>query len=622
MTTHPTYLVADLFCGAGGSSSGARRALRAAGADMDLVAVNHWPVAVATHQLNHPEARHHCVDLDSARPEALVPEGRLDLLMASPECTHHSRARGGKPVSDQRRMSAWHVQRWASVLDVRCILVENVAEFRDWGPLLPSGKPDPAAKGLYFQAWVQALWGMGYVVDWRLLNAADFGDATTRVRFFLQARRDGLAIRWPEPSHARAGTPDLFGSRPRWRAARDVIDWDRPGGSLFDRRRPLSVKTRIRIARGLERFGGTLAPMYVALLDLPDAVPTPAPAAADEAPSPFVSPFRNHTAPRGPDDPLPTIVASNGSGGMSVVTPTAEPFVMANRANNVPRSVDEPTATMTTTPGGGGLYVIEPTAEPFVLGQQSGSIPRDTAEPLPTIATAGAVSLIEPSLIQYYGNSGVRPVGDPVPAIATRCHFGLCQPLVVPYGPRADARPVDQPLHTVTTKDRLAVAEPFLVPQFGERDGQSPRVRDVEAPLPAVTSHGAGCLVEPVVITTDQTGGNGIYARPACEPLPTLSTNLRLGVAEPTATPCGPDVDPRRLVDIDGVPHVLDIRFRMLSNRELARAMGFDDDEVEYEFTGNVGEVTRQIGNAVPVNTAAALVRSILVDGVAVEAVA
>jgi DNA (cytosine-5)-methyltransferase 1 len=139
-------LIADLFCGAGGSTSGAMRAVRAMGRRAEVVAVNHWDLAIATHTQNHPEARHHCVNLDAARPEDIVPEGRLDLLMASPECTHHSRARGGKPVIDQMRMSAWHVQRWASTLDVRCILVENVAEFREWGPVTVSGRPDPAGR--------------------------------------------------------------------------------------------------------------------------------------------------------------------------------------------------------------------------------------------------------------------------------------------------------------------------------------------------------------------------------------------------------------------------------------------------------------------------------------------
>lgn len=256
MSSGRHYRVVDLFCGAGGSSTGALRAIDALGGELDLVAVNHWAVAIATHAKNHPRARHYCVNLDAARPEDLVPEGALDLLLASPECVFFSRARGGKPVHDQGRMSAWHVQRWASTLDIRCILVENVPEFQFWGPLLPSGKPDPTKRGVYFEAWVQALWGMGYEVGWKLLNAADYGDATTRTRFFLQARKDGQPIRWPEPSHSPTGSDDLFGAAKRWRAAREVIDWTRPGASLLDRKRPLSLKTRLRIARGLQKFGG------------------------------------------------------------------------------------------------------------------------------------------------------------------------------------------------------------------------------------------------------------------------------------------------------------------------------------------------------------------------------
>jgi len=272
VTDNRVYRVADLFAGAGGSSSGAARAIAAMGGEIDLVAVNHWNVAIATHTANHPKARHYCVNLDAARPEDLVPEGYLDLMMASPECVHFSRARGGKPVSDQTRMSAWHVQRWASNLDVRCILVENVAEFVTWGPLV-EGHPDPKRKGAYFQAWIQSLWAMGYTVDWKLINAADFGDATTRTRFFLQARKDGLPIRWPTASHSATGSADLLGHQRRWRAARDVIDWAVPGRSILTRKKPLSEKTRRRIARGLIRFGGKLAPLYVRLLDLEETPP-------------------------------------------------------------------------------------------------------------------------------------------------------------------------------------------------------------------------------------------------------------------------------------------------------------------------------------------------------------
>ncbi len=335
-------LIADLFCGAGGSSTGAMRAVKSLGCSAELVCVNHWPVAIATHSRNHPDARHHCIDLDAARPEQLVPEGVLDLLMASPECVFFSRARGGKPVNDQRRMSAWHVQRWASALDIRCILVENVPEFLDWGPLRPDGRPDRTRRGDYFQAWVKALRAMGYAVDWRLLNAADYGDATTRTRLFVQARKDGVPIRWPEPTHSPTGETDLFGDRPRWRAAREVIDWTNPGRSLFARKRPLSLKTRLRIARGLSRFGGPLAPLYISLLDLPEDAPEAAPSVPAQ---PFVSAQRNHTNARGADEPLPTITAASGSGGMALVEPVAAPFTLGKTENSVARPVSRPLPT-------------------------------------------------------------------------------------------------------------------------------------------------------------------------------------------------------------------------------------------------------------------------------------
>jgi len=580
MSERRAFLVADLYCGAGGSSSGAARAIRAMGADIDLVAINHWDLAIATHSRNHPAARHYCVDLDAARPEEIVPEGRLDLLMASPECVFFSRARGGKPVHDQRRMSAWHVQRWSSALDVRCILVENVPEFQFWGPLLPSGRPDPEGRGLYFQAWVQALWGMGYQVDWRLLNAADYGDATTRVRFFLQARKDGLSIRWPEPTHAADGPDAMFGRRQRWRSAREVIDWDNPGASLLTRKRPLSVKTRLRIARGLARFGGPLAAAYIDLLDLPpeDAAVIRA-GAGDGQAGAFVSPFRRNGHGRAVGEPLPTITASNGGGGMSLV---------------------------------------EPTAEPFILGQQRCGAPRSVAAPVPPVCADGAIAIVDPSLIPYYGTGVAALVDVPVPTVTTRARFGLCRPLVVPYGPKAEARDVGQPLPTVMTRDRLAVAtptvDPFLVPHFGERPGQAPRVHAVEKPMPAVTSHGAGALVEPLIVKCNHGDGGG-WGREIGEPLPTVTASRRgLAVVTPDVEQVETgQVDGRPVVLIDGEPHLLDIRFRMLTNRELARAMSFDDDN-EYEFVGNVGQVTRQIGNAVPVRVAEALVRAIL-DG-------
>jgi DNA (cytosine-5)-methyltransferase 1 len=682
-----TYRIADLFCGAGGSSTGAIRAIESLGGNVELVAVNHWHTAIATHSRNHPHARHYCVNLDAARPEDLVPEGSLDLLMASPECTFFSRARGGKPISDQQRMSAWHVQRWASTLDITRILVENVPEFVTWGPVdTQTGKPIQERKGSYFIAWINALVGMGYAVDYRLINAADYGGATTRTRFFLQARKDDKPIRWPEPTHSQTGSSDMFGELKKWRAAREIIDWHNPGGSLLGRKRPLSLKTRLRIARGLRRFGGTLAPLYIRLLDLP---------AEDEAAflgseaggqvGAFTFANRNNNVPKSLDEPVPTATTSTG-GGVGIVTPTAEPFVMSRFSNETSKSTDAPLPTVV---GRGAGYLVAPIAEPFVLGQQSGSVPRSTDDPLSTVATDGAIALVEPtaeafvigqhgnavpksvdepiptvctiariSLIQpmltsYYGASeDAQSVESPVPTITTHARHGLCSPLIVPYGPSTEARSADEPLPTILTKDRLGVCEPvaepfimgkqsspsyrpvtepiptitteaasylvspFIVPQFGEAEGQRPRVHDVEDPLPAVTSHGAGALVEPTVVQIDHGSGWGTAVRSIDEPLATIVTKQNLAIAEPTLEPCeqGAEVDPRRLVMVEGKPYLLDIRFRMLNNRELARAMGLPDGERKYEFAGTSTEITKQIGNMVEVNTAMALVLAILGD--------
>ena len=550
--TKHTYLVADLFCGAGGTSTGATKAVEESGREIDLVAVNHWQVAVETHKLNHPEARHYVQDLDGADPEMLVPEGRLDLLMASPECRHFSRARGGKPMKDQSRMNPWIVHRWLTALNVRCLLVENVPEFTSWGPLDDNGRPDPERKGTYFEEWVRSLWGLGYDVQWRMLNAADFGEATTRTRFFLQARNDGQPIHWPEPSHAKAGDASLMEELPRWRGAREIIDWSNPGRSLLDdpkyKKRPLSEKTRRRIARGLQRFGGPLAPLYIRLLDLPDE--------GDYMDAEL--------------DGVPDVVTFHGS----------------NRQNTAPRGVDDPIPTATTW-GNGGCYMVQAEAEPFTLGQQSGGAPRTTDDPIATVAAAGAISLLRPIVTEYYTNGHSRSVDEPVSSVTTKQRHGLTTPVVVRVsqtgGNGSYVREVSEPLPTITTRNDMYVVTPeahaYVVPNFGERDGQEPRVHDVDEPMPTVTSRGAGNLVSPMLAET-----SGEYA----------------------------EVDPRRVVSMNGQPYLLDIRYRMLQNPELARAMGFSDEESTYEFVGNVTEVTKQIGNAVPVRLAAALVKAVL----------
>lgn len=270
-----TYKIADLFCGAGGTSAGAVEAVHHLGHTPSLTAINHWPRAIETHTANHPGARHLCTGIDSVNPRDLFAEGELDLLWASPECTHHSRARGGRPMSDQSRATAWCVTRWAEALRPPVILIENVPEFVEWGPIGSNGLPLQSRKGETFEAWKNALRSLGYKVDHRILCAADYGDPTTRTRLFVQAVRGRRKIVWPEATHA--AFPDLLATRP-WRTAADsVIDWTLPAPPISKRKRPLAPRTMQRIREGLAKFGGEafLVAMEHGGRTLPASLPMP-----------------------------------------------------------------------------------------------------------------------------------------------------------------------------------------------------------------------------------------------------------------------------------------------------------------------------------------------------------
>lgn len=510
-------LVADLFCGAGGTSTGARRALEAHGLAMRLVALNHWNVALETHRRNHPDAKHILVNIYNTKPREAVPGGRLDLLMASPTCTFWSRARGGKPISREQRfgrMTPTQVIRWCTELRVRVLLVENVPEFVFWGPIdRESGRPSRNKRGAYFRAWIRKLRRLGFHVQWSILNAADYGDATTRERFFLIARSDRRQIHWPLPTHSRDGAVDLYGAGgKRWRAAREIIDWSIPGKSIFSRKRPLSQKTLARIYAGAVKF---------------------------RWPEPFLVILRQHMDVRSIHEPLPTICASGTHIGL------AQPLIVRtamHRSNSkCVRSAEEPIPTVTTD---GGLGLVEP----FVLPQHGGGVAREVSTPLPTITTDGAHALIAP----YHGMSKARSVEAPLPTQTTRDRFGLVMP-VTHDDDSQRARSIEEPIPTVTGAARGELA--FIAAAFGERSGQTPRVHNIEEPTPTICAKGRVQLVE-------------------------------------------------------GVDQSFDILFRMLQPHELAAAMGFND-ESRYEFAGTKTEITMQIGNAVPVNTAAALVGSI-----------
>lgn len=384
-------IAADLFCGAGGSSTGLVRAARLRSVGLDLLAVNHWRVAVDTHTKNHPWARHLCADLSTVDPNKAIPGGKLDLLIASPECTHHSNARGGKPCSDQSRASAWHVLHWAERLSPGRILIENVREFAGWGPLGADGRPDKTRKGETFLAFIGALRSLGYNVEWRVLNSADYGDATDRKRLFVQASRSG-ALTWPEPTHAG-----------HWRPAREIIDWDLKGESIFTRSRPLAPRTLDRIEVGLRKFGG----------------------------EPFIAVLRGTKSSQSGawakpmNQPLGTISA----GGIHAAL--CEPFIVQvahqGSDNSRVRRVDDP---LPTIPAGhrGELAICEPFLIPM---EHSGRQPvRSMGKPLPTITTAkgGSFGLCEPFITKYYSSSkSAHSVNKPLDTITAKARFALVQ---------------------------------------------------------------------------------------------------------------------------------------------------------------------------------------------------
>ncbi len=464
---------ADLFCGAGGTSTGLALAAEAMGLDLRLTAVNHWEVAVDTHAANHPWARHMRTALEGLKPSRAVPGGALDLLVASPECTHHSIARGGRPMCDQSRASAWHVLHWCQELYVKNLIMENVPEFTSWGPLGRNGRPMRRKAGHTFQAFVVALKSLGYCVEWKIITCADHGDATTRRRFFLQARR-GRRPRFPQQTHAENAHADMFGAKlPPWRAARDIIDWSIPGHSVFltaddvraaglGIRRPLAEKTIARICAGVSRFWGELAEPFLVRLRGSGAGQVSASAMPVSAPVPTLTSGGEHVGlcrpflvryNRGDERvydagrPVP-VIDTNPRYGL------LQPLILPQDAEGAIRPVSDAIPTITAT----GAHAL---LQPFILATgQTGGGPRTAglSTPLSTIVSKAEHCLVEPFIVEYYGTGGPVRVDEPLRTVTANDRFGLCRPVAAEIGGR---RCLVDILFRMLTPAELAAAHSF-----------------------------------------------------------------------------------------------------------------------------------------------------------------
>ena len=668
-------LIIDCFAGGGGASLGIEMAL---GRSPDI-AINHDPDAIAMHAANHPTTLHLTENIWKVDPDAVLrgvaqgrdvpvnPETRLphvSLLHASPDCRHHSKAKGGAPVSRSVRGLADVILVWARLTLPDVITLENVEEWQDWGPLREDGKPCPERKGLDFRRWCRELGRLGYTMDWRELRAFKFGAPTIRKRLYFVARRDGLPIWWPLPTRDRPDSEGVTsGALKPWRTAAEIIDWHLPCPSIFLTReeakarglkvvRPLAAKTMSRVARGFKRY----------VLDRAE---------------PFIVGFA-HGDSRGRrafgvDEPHRTVSTSGTEHGV------VAPLVAVNRFDSDGRAVDEPLSTVTANsfikrPGAGGpLGVLAPLLS--YAQQGGGNRPADAPHHTICANAKDQNQVIAPHLMT------MRNSGKPHTA-------------------------ADEPAHTVTAGGAgLSAVAGYLVPRYGERPGQEPRSRSIEVPAPAIVPDGNGGSLAAAFLAQHNTDMVGHEARApistivskACTQAPVMgylaslqNNTTRGGPAEPVGTvlananhhafvlphltayygssdepgstadepmrtatgkarfahveaealapPFGPEHEARaRQVaaflraegvwdgrEADGEPSpfvmvgpfvVVDIGMRMLTARELARAQGFPES---YDLSAG-GRLTdtaqrHKIGNSVCPDVMNAILRANLVD--------
>jgi DNA (cytosine-5)-methyltransferase 1 len=646
-------LIVDSFAGGGGASTGIEMAL---GRSPDF-AINHDPEALALHAANHPHTVHLSKNVWHVDPLEIVNGAPVGLAWFSPDCKHFSKAKGGKPVKRHIRDLAWVVVHWAKRVRPRVIMLENVEEFRDWGPITAEGKPCPDRKGQTFQAWMAELKRLGYRVEWRELRACDYGAPTIRKRLFLIARRDGRAIVWPEPTHGKPTDPDVIAGRKLpWRTAAEIIDWSLPCPSIFLTKeegrkvgcnRPLADATMARIAKGVKRYVLDAAKPFIVSVahgysggrreyPLEEPIGTVTSGGISHGVVvPHVSYAQQGGRVRSAEDPLHTVTASTKDQN-TVVAPILAPHVMTMRSAQKPHNgADEPTHTITA--GGAGLSLVAP--QLVGCGGRAGqSRPRGLDEPMHTATAKADTCLTAAHLTKFNTGATGSDAEAPVPTV-TAAHSEYHPGGAVPLGLVAasivkqnfGSKPcsaVDEPLHTVTTQgNRHQLTAAFLAQHNTGVVGHT-----VEAPLSTVTAGGDRGMSQQAVVSAGMLNLRGSDRRGADvdAPLNTVtgggthaaevrafllkyygSTEDGQGVEDPLHTVTAL---PRfGLVTIEGeLYEIADIGMRMLKARELYRAQGFPDTyRIDIEFNGRPlpqSSQTRMCGNSVCPPMARALV--------------
>lgn len=401
-------IIVDNFAGGGGASTGIEAAL---GRPVDI-AINHDPDAIAMHTINHPHTKHYCESVWDINPREVTNGQPVGLAWFSPDCKHFSKAKGATPVNKEIRGLAWVAMRWAATVKPRIIMLENVEEFKTWGPVI-DGKPCPARKGKTFASFVSQLQQHGYTVEWRNLIASDFGAPTIRKRFFLIARCDGEAITWPTPTHGNPARLDFKKSGlKKWKTAADIIDWSIPCASIFARKKPLAENTLRRIARGIQRY-------------------------VIENPKPFI-----------------VRIGQQGFGG-----------------DGMQYEASQPLTTITTK---AEHCLVVPSITKHFGGNYTGA-GSSVADPLHTVTAVDHNALVTTNLIHLRNNCDARSVEEPLPTLtAGGGHVGEVRAFLIKYyGNEKEGVSLREPLHTVTAHDRFGLVtvrgEQYQIVDIGMR---------------------------------------------------------------------------------------------------------------------------------------------------------
>lgn len=571
-------LIVDNFAGGGGASTGIEMAT---GYSVDI-AINHDPEAIKMHKANHPNTKHYCENVWAVDPVKACKGHPVALAWFSPDCKHFSKAKGGKPKDKNIRGLAWVACRWAGLVRPRVIMLENVEEFKTWGPLGRRHHPIKAKQGETFQKFVQQLTDLGYEVQFRELIAADYGAPTMRKRFFMIARCDGKPIVWPEPTHAPADSEEVkAGLKKPYVGAYTQLDFSLPCPSIFDTSeeikekygiravRPLAQKTMDRIARGFIKF-------------------------VLNNPKPFIIQC-NHGGERRPNDirePMPTITGKHGYG---IVEPYMVQIGQTGFTKDRSKDVREP---LTTIVSKNEHCLIEPMLAPYMGTNTTNHPGGNCRDPIHTITTGNQQCLISPTLIQYHSETAKDEVRgqlieEPIMTVDSSNRYGLVTSFLHKYydgGYKGAGESMEKPLPTVTAWDHNSVVTANLIQMNNHCDG-----RDMRDPIPTITA-GDGHFGEVRAFLIKYYGqGTGQDIE---QPLDTVTARDRFG-----------------LVTIEGVDYqIVDIGLRMLEPRELYGCQGFPDDYIiDHDYTGKTyprSEQVRRCGNAVCPPIPAALVRA------------